>query len=74
MKLIRWKELALPFALSMTLGLAPFFPEPHIVGKLAWLFGGGNGMEPMDYFDLCLHSFPWIFLIYRFIYVFKKSK
>ena len=49
--------------LSLTLGLAPFFPEPHIWGKLKWIAGGASGMEFMDYFDVVLHGFPWIFLI-----------
>ena len=48
--------------LSMTLGLAPFQPEPHILGKLRWLAGGAEGMELMDYFDLLLHGFPFVFL------------
>ncbi len=47
----------------LTLGLAPFFPEPHILGKLKWLFGGAEGMQAMDYFDVLLHGFPWILLI-----------
>lgn len=49
--------------LSVTLGLAPFFPEPHIFGKLRWIWGGGEGMQPMDYFDLILHGAPWALLI-----------
>ncbi len=48
--------------LSMTLGLAPFQPEPHILGKLRWLAGGAEGMGLMDYFDLLLHGFPFVFL------------
>ena len=46
-----------------TLGLAPFFPEPHIWSKLKWLFGGAEGMQMMDYFDILLHGFPWVLLI-----------
>ncbi|XOV93518.1 MAG: hypothetical protein ACFHWX_02175 [Bacteroidota bacterium] len=59
--------------LSLTLGLAPFFPEPHIVGKLRWVWGGAIGMQPIDYFDLVLHGFPWVLLIvYSVQWVVKK--
>lgn len=47
----------------LTLGLAPFYPEPHIVGKIRWLTDGANGMEAMDWFDLVLHGWPWVLLI-----------
>ncbi len=50
--------------LCLTLGLAPFFPEPHIWGKLRWVAGGAVGMQPMDYFDLVLHGAPWLALIW----------
>lgn len=49
--------------LCLTLGLAPFVPEPHIIGKLRWVLGGAEGMQPIDYFDLVFHGFPWILLI-----------
>jgi hypothetical protein len=49
--------------LCLTLGLAPFVPEPHIVGKVRWVLGGAEGMQPMDYFDLLFHGFPWLLLI-----------
>ena len=48
---------------SLTLGLAPFTPEPHLVGKLRWLAGGAVGMSPTDYFDLALHAAPWLGLL-----------
>ncbi len=47
----------------LTLGLAPFAPEPHIWGKVKWLAGGGVGMKPLDYFDTVLHGLPWLLLI-----------
>lgn len=47
-----WK---LWLVVSLTLGLAPFFPEPHIVGKLRWLMGGAVGMKPIDWLDLVQH-------------------
>ena len=28
----------------LTLGMAPFFPEPHIWDKLKWVAGGARGM------------------------------
>ena len=49
--------------LSLTLGLAPFFPEPHLFGKLRWVLGGAEGMKPMDYFDLVFHGAPWVVLL-----------
>jgi hypothetical protein len=49
---------------SLTLGLAPFVPEPHIVGKIRWVAGGAIGMTGMDWFDLVFHGFPWVFLAY----------
>ena len=49
--------------LCLTLGLAPFFPEPHIWGKLKWIAGGAIGMQPTDWFDVLLHGFPWLLLI-----------
>ncbi len=55
-----WK---LWLVMSLTLGLAPFTPEPHIIGKIRWVLGGAIGMQPMDWFDLLLHGFPWVFLI-----------
>lgn len=66
-----WKLIIL---LCLTLGLAPFFPEPHIVGKLKWLFGGANGMQLIDWFDVLLHGTPWLLLIRLIIIkVFKKN-
>ena len=47
---------------SLTLGLAPFFPEPHIWGKLKWIVGGANGMQLMDWLDVTFHGLPWVML------------
>ncbi|NNK39779.1 MAG: hypothetical protein HKP45_03885 [Winogradskyella sp.] len=59
--------------LCLTLGLAPFYPEPHLIGKLRWVMGGGNGMKFMDYFDLVLHGMPFLLLL-RLIFKIKNSK
>ena len=55
-----WKLILL---LCLTLGLAPYFPEPHIVGKIRWIVGGANGMKLLDWFDTSLHGFPFVLLI-----------
>lgn len=55
-----WKIITV---LCLTLGLAPFTPEPHIIGKLKWIFGGANGMQFMDWFDVVLHGFPFLLLL-----------
>ncbi|MFC3414144.1 hypothetical protein [Algoriphagus hitonicola] len=59
--------------LTFFLGLAPFFPEPHIWGKLKWVAGGAVGMKLMDWGDLLFHGFPWILLI-RLSIIQLKSK
>jgi hypothetical protein len=58
--------------ISLTLGLAPFYPEPHILGKVKWLFGGAAGMQPMDWFDLLLHGTPWLLFLGAIIMEAKK--
>ena len=71
MELIKnWKLILL---LCLTLGLAPFTPEPHIVGKLRWIIGGAKGMTAMDWFDALLHGFPFILLVLIIVLkIFKK--
>lgn len=47
----------------LTLGLAPFTPEPHVWGKIRWVWGGAEGMKAIDWFDLFLHGLPWLLLL-----------
>lgn len=47
----------------LTIGLAPYVPEPHIWGKLRWVAGGAKGMQAVDWFDLLMHGTPWILLL-----------
>lgn len=63
--MIKWitNNTGLFLIASLTLGLAPFLPEPHLLGKLRWVAGGAKGMQLMDYFDLVMHGFPWLLLV-----------
>tara|TARA_A100000171_G_C2132657_1_gene147791 strand:- start:2060 stop:2311 length:252 start_codon:yes stop_codon:yes gene_type:complete len=65
-------NLRLAIVLVLTLGLAPFTPEPHVWGKIKWVMGGANGMQIMDYFDLVLHGTPWVYLIYELVKYFNR--
>lgn len=48
--------------MAVLLGFAPFFPEPHLIGKLRWVAGGAIGMQPLDWLDLLWHSAPFLLL------------
>lgn len=50
--------------LCLTLGLAPFVPEPHVWEKLKMLFSG-TLKKPIDIFDLVMHGLPFLLLILR---------
>jgi hypothetical protein len=53
--------LTLFLVLALTLGLAPFVPEPHVWEKLKML-AAGELVRPIDIFDLLLHGLPWLLL------------
>lgn len=71
----KYKSLLTPFMASMTLGLAPFVPEPHVLGKIRWVLGGAKGMQMMDWGDLLMHGAPWLWLIYAAVnaFIIKKN-
>lgn len=54
--------IAAPLVASLTLGLAPFVPQPHVVEKLRWL-AAGQPLRAIDVFDLLLHGAPWLWLL-----------
>jgi len=67
----------LPFSLilmaALTLGLAPFTPEPHIWEKLKML-AAGELVRPIDWFDLCLHGLPWLLLAAKGVRVLTRPR
>lgn len=52
--------------LALTLGLAPFFPEPHLFEKVRML-SQGQLTKPVDIFDLLMHLAPWLVLAAKLI-------
>lgn len=50
----------------LTLGLAPFVPEPHIWEKLKMLVAG-ELVKPIDIFDLLMHGAPFLLLIAKIL-------
>lgn len=58
--------LSLLIVLSLTLGLAPFFPEPHLWEKLKMLVQG-TLTRPIDIFDLVLHAAAPLLLILKLL-------
>ncbi|MBW1635008.1 MAG: RND transporter [Deltaproteobacteria bacterium] len=62
------KSISLQFLLiaCLTLGLAPFTPEPHIWQKLKML-SSGTLSKPVDIFDFIMHGLPFILLTVKLI-------
>lgn len=61
MALLDSVPLSMLVILCLTLGLAPFVPEPHLVEKLRML-AQGQLVRPIDMFDLALHGTPFVVL------------
>ncbi len=52
---------------SLTLGLAPFVPEPHLFEKLRMLIQG-TLVRPIDILDLFMHGTLPLLLLIKSIY------
>jgi len=67
-----WKIVLL---VCLTLGLSPYLPEPHIIGKIKWIAGGAVGMKFLDWWDLVLHGTPFVlFLRLIFLKIMRSRK
>lgn len=51
---------------AILLGLAPFWPEPHLVEKLRMLVNGQLS-RPLDIFDLLLHGTPLLLILSKLL-------
>ena len=58
--------------LCLTLGLAPFVPQPHLWQKLVMLTSG-TLTRPIDIFDFFLHVSPFLLLILKLVLM-KKGR
>lgn len=56
-----WK---IALAACLTIGLAPWYPQPHIIGKIRWIMGGAVDMGWIDWADFVFHLLPWIWLVW----------
>lgn len=61
LKTISWPVVII---LCLTLGLAPYTPEPHVWQKLQMLLAGTLS-KPVDIFDFVLHGVPWLLLVLK---------
>ena len=72
---MKWLDsipLSMLVVASLLLGLAPFVPEPHIVGKIR-MMANGTLIKPIDIFDLAYHALPVVLLIMKLVLAAKKS-
>lgn len=66
MKFIDQVPTSVLIVIALTLGLAPFSPQPHVLEKLGMLFSGELS-KPIDIFDLLLHGTPWLLLAIKLV-------
>lgn len=72
MKWIDSLPLVVLILLSLTLGLAPFTPQPHLFEKTAMLFSG-ELIRPIDLFDLIMHGSPMVLLCMKIVRILVSS-
>ena len=63
----------IPIIGSLTLGLAPFSPMPHLIEKIIML-SNGQLTKAVDIFDLLLHGLFPVLLIVKIVFSINKTK
>jgi hypothetical protein len=66
MSLLDRLPLSILLIAALTLGLAPFVPEPHLWEKLKMLVAG-TLVAPVDIFDLLMHGAPVLLLAAKLV-------
>jgi len=64
--------LSLFVLLVLTLGMAPYLPEPHLWEKLKML-AAGRLARPVDIFDLLLHGLAWVLLALKLLRLRRRA-
>ena len=73
MKLLDKIDWTTAVVLALLLGLAPFFPEPHLWEKLKMLFAG-DLHRALDWFDLLMHSAPLALLALKAVRELRRRR
>jgi len=63
---VKFIPLPILLALCLTLGLAPFVPEPHVWEKTKMLLTG-TLTNSVDIFDFVMHGLPFVLLLLKLI-------
>jgi hypothetical protein len=58
--------------LCLTLGLSPFFPEPHVWEKLKML-AAGQLTQLIDIFDLLFHAAPFAVALLKAVWSLRQA-
>jgi hypothetical protein len=66
MSLLDRLPLSILLIAALTLGLAPFVPEPHLWEKLKML-AAGTLVRPIDIFDMLMHGAPFMLLAAKLV-------
>ena len=67
-------QLQLAIIASLTVGLAPFTPHPHIWKQIRNIWFD-RPMETIDWLDLLMHGAPWVYLLFVLgAMLYKKKK
>ena len=61
---MKYIPLPILLVLCLTLGLAPFVPEPHVWEKIKMLLAG-TLTKSVDIFDLVMHGLPFVLLLLK---------
>ncbi|MEX5578729.1 RND transporter [Pseudophaeobacter sp. A-200-2] len=64
MKLLDSIDWTTAIIVALLLGLAPFFPEPHLWEKLRMLFAG-ELQRALEGFNLLMHGAPLVLLVLK---------
>ncbi len=58
--------------LAVLLGSAPLGSQPHLIEKINMLMAG-TLVQPLDIFDLLMHSAPFVLLFIKTLMYFKSN-